>query len=122
MKNKIIIIKKKKKQEENMSMSTFSFQNWANALTLLHSERPKLYGVLAILSAIGLNMKMWLLNFHYHGVLAILSAIGLNMKMWLLNFHYYGVLAILSAIGLNMKMWLLNFHYRIYPIYSDGLK
>ena len=25
------------------------------ALTLLHSERPKLYGVLAVLSAIGLN-------------------------------------------------------------------
>ena len=25
------------------------------SLTLLHSERPKLYGVLAVLSAIGLN-------------------------------------------------------------------
>ena len=26
-----------------------------NSLTLLHSERPKLYGVLAVLSATGLN-------------------------------------------------------------------
>ena len=28
----------------------------ANALNLLHSEQPKLYGVLALLSAIGLNI------------------------------------------------------------------
>ena len=28
-------------------------------LTLLHSERPKLYRVLAILSAVGLNVNIW---------------------------------------------------------------
>ena len=28
-------------------------------LTLLHSERPKLYGVLAILSAIGLSFRSY---------------------------------------------------------------
>ena len=33
-------------------------QNRNGCLTLLHSEQPKLYGVLAVLSAIGLNSKM----------------------------------------------------------------
>ena len=32
-------------------------------LTLLHSERPKLYGVLAVLSAIGLNKQLPLMIF-----------------------------------------------------------
>ena len=32
------------------------------SLTLLHSERPKLYGVLAVLSVIGLNCKEGLRN------------------------------------------------------------
>ena len=39
-------------------------------LTLLHSERPKLHGVLDFLSAIGLN-----------GVLAFLSVIRLKERM-----------------------------------------
>ena len=38
---------------------------WGCILTLLHSERPKLYGVLAVLSAIGL-------------ICTVLSAIGLT--------------------------------------------
>ena len=58
-------------------------------LTLLHSERPKLHRVLAILSATGLR----------YGVLPILSAIGLR----------YGVLPILSAVGLR---------YGVLPILS----
>ena len=36
-----------------MSVSLWA---WPNTLTLLHSERPKLYGVLAVLSAIGLKV------------------------------------------------------------------
>ena len=32
-----------------------SFQNGVNSLTLLHSEQPKLYAILAFLSAIGLR-------------------------------------------------------------------
>ena len=38
-------------------------------LTLLHSEMPKLYGVLAVLSAIGLTAR----------VLALLNARGLTL-------------------------------------------
>ena len=34
---------------------------YANTLILLHSERPKLYGVLAILSAIGLILSSFVL-------------------------------------------------------------
>ena len=34
------------------------------SLTLLHSERPKLYGVVAVLSAKGLSMCITTLNFH----------------------------------------------------------
>ena len=30
----------------------------SGALTLLHSEQPKLYGVLAVLSAIGFNLAL----------------------------------------------------------------
>ena len=39
-------------REENFSVGNYSF---SNTLNLLHSEWPKLYGVLAILSAIGLR-------------------------------------------------------------------
>ena len=31
-------------------------------LTLLHSERPKLHGVLAVLSAIGLTLEMLMMS------------------------------------------------------------
>ena len=34
-------------------------------LTLLHSEQPKLYGVLAVLSAIGLNSVNIIRRLHY---------------------------------------------------------
>ena len=34
-----------------------SLPNWGQSLTLLHSEKPKLYTILAFLSAIGLKEK-----------------------------------------------------------------
>ena len=47
-------------------------------LTILHSEWPKLYGVLAIQSAIGSEWPK------LYEVLAILSAIGLNKHLSLI--------------------------------------
>ena len=36
--------------------SSFTRKNWLLLLTLLHSERPKLYAILAFLSAVGLRV------------------------------------------------------------------
>ena len=41
-----------------LSSTVKSFQKWCLLLTLLHSERPELCGVLAILSAIGLKERI----------------------------------------------------------------
>ena len=41
-----------------LSLTVKCFQKWCLPLTLLHSERPKLYGVLAFLSAIGLKERI----------------------------------------------------------------
>ena len=47
---------------ENRSISSLSYlhdqSKYKGALTLLHSERPKLYTILAFLSAIGLTLCM----------------------------------------------------------------
>ena len=54
--------------------------------SLLHSERPKLLGVLAILSAIGLNSGFGHSECNrvkLYGVLAVLRAIGFkSMEFW----------------------------------------
>ena len=70
----------------------------------MHSEQPKLYTVLAVLSAMGLMG------------LAVLSAIGLmgfiDFGLWSFGHSEYnrvnGVLAVLSAIGLMgfIQFWL----------------
>ena len=72
-----------------------------SGLTLLHSERPKLYVVLAILSAIGLGIGLLGTCSEFHRVLAVLSAIGLSTGLLGTCSEYYRVLAILSAIGLS---------------------
>ena len=60
-----------------------------SCLTLLHSERPKLYGVLAFLSAI---IICHCILYPQSSHLTLLHSEGPKL---------YGVLAILSAIGLN---------------------
>ena len=81
-------------------------------LTLLHSERPKLHRVLAVLSAIWLNMDFGSseCNRVKYGVLVVLSMVKYGVLAVLIAFVRsecyrvkYGVLAVLSATGLNME-------------------
>ena len=51
------------------------FGNYSILLTLLHSEWPKLHGVLAVLSAIGLRNE-----FHFSEVNQSVNSIGLHAK------------------------------------------
>ena len=75
----------------------------------------KNYGVLAVLSAIGLKRLVVTLLYTDHpklcGVLAVLSAIGLKrLVLTLLHTEHpklYGVLAVLSAIGLKCLVFTL---------------
>ena len=72
----------------------------SSLLTLLHSERPKLYTVLAFLSAIGLRDAL------FGSVLfsnSIIFNIGLLTLLPSERPKLYGVLAFLSAIGLSGK-------------------
>ena len=67
-------------QNELSKILSFNTPN----LTLLHSERPKLYTMLALLSATGLKVISILTLLHskwpkLYGVLAILSTIGLKL-------------------------------------------
>ena len=45
---------------DNANSTLLSVEDVKLGLTLLHSERPKLYGVLAILTAIGLNNSLFI--------------------------------------------------------------
>ena len=53
-------------------------------LTLLHSERPKLYAIWVFLSAIGkvCNFGLSECNMVKYAILAFLSAIGLSKQFW----------------------------------------
>ena len=56
------------------------------SLTLLHSEWPKLYGVLTILSAIGLNCLCSESLFICHGVAHLFNPIALRKAKIVYNF------------------------------------
>ena len=57
-------------------------------LTLLHSEKPKLFTILAFLSAIGLNKGHQICRYmlKLNTILAFLSAIGLMLKFLIKTF------------------------------------
>ena len=68
---------KKNLQEKNRTIICALTHITRGCLTLLHSEWPKLYGVLAILSAIGLTRKLDLGTYSY--ALAILRLTWLRV-------------------------------------------
>ena len=87
-------------------MGAFNWINKVKYLTLLHSEWPKLYGALAILSATGLKKreKMKLVAFNW---IKRVKYSTLLHSEWP---KLYGVLAILSAIGLKKEKMKLYRH------------
>ena len=58
-----------------------------NSLTLLHSERPKLYAILAFLSAIGLYLSCSPRSGKLHTQKIMLSVLIMILKRICLNIH-----------------------------------
>ena len=73
----------------------------SSLLTLLHSERPKLYTVLAFLSAIGLRDALFGSVLFFSK--SIIFIIGLLTLLHSEKPKLYGVLAFLSAVELSGK-------------------
>ena len=102
----------KMKLQELLPLEVYQY-----TLTLLHSERPKLHRVLAILSAIGLrrllNIGKW--NVEDRAKMKLQELLPLEVCQYILTLLHserpklHWVLAILSAIGfrrlLNIRKW-----------------
>ena len=66
-------------------------------LTLLHSERPKLYTILAFLSAVGLKRCICIYNFGLSECSRV-KKVHMHIEY---SYILYTILAFLSAIGLK---------------------